>query len=570
MPGVLARVRRTLGSLYLLIPLIVVAATALAYYSYRYADQLARAGEQNIVAANEVLADIEISRIEQTLTESEQTLFNSIDLGNLGDPNRLKDIVVLSQTVASVIVLDDTFHIVPSGQYSNMPALEYKAFRQRFEEEMVPALQLSTLQVNELRHVHQEFDGRYYLLAVTRRILEGSTRYIVVQTDLAYLVSEVFPSYFEGVALSRVYQIVDEHDNIVFGYPFTGVDRRYEISIRFPTTLRGWTLRMAPREVPSVLAQQSSRRPPFDFVLIGLSAFTIFVGLGVLTAAMRTERQANRLKSDFIANVSHELKTPLSLIRMFGEMLATGRTKGPDSAKEYAQIITRESERLSRLIDNVLDFARIERGKAAYSFAIGDLGEVLSRALDVYRYRFDREQMALHVEIAEDLPPVRIDESAMTLVVMNLVDNALKYAADGKEISVAVTQAGGRVKLAVRDRGPGIPDDERERIFDRFYRGRDVRGRPVRGSGIGLSLVKHIAQAHGGSVEVDSTPGHGSTFTVWLPVARMPGLTKGSHPEPDDPDDDPADDQDDEHPIEGKSPNASSTVATVPDRNVGS
>jgi two-component system phosphate regulon sensor histidine kinase PhoR len=522
MLSVLARVRRTLGSLYVLIPLIVVAAAALAYYGYRYADQLARAGEQNIVATNEALAKMEIERIEQTLVESEQTLFNSIDLGNLRDPNRLKEIVVLSPTVESVIVLDDTFKIVPSGQYSNQRAAEYEAFRDRFEEQMLPALDLGSMQVNQHVHLHQEFDGRYYLLSATKRIVEGATRYVVVEIDLAYLVSEVFPSYFEGIAVSRAYQIVDEHGNIVFGYPFTGVDPRYAVSIRFPTTLRGWTLRMAPREVPSVLARESTR-PRVDFLLIALSALTVFVGLGVLTVAVRTEKQASALKSDFIANVSHELKTPLSLIRMFGEMLATGRTKGPDSAKEYAQIITRESERLSRLIDNVLDFARIERGKAAYAFAIGDLGEVLSRALDVYRYRVEREHMALDVHIADDLPPVRIDESAMTLVVMNLVDNALKYAADGKELAISVTAEGGRVKLAVRDRGPGIPEDERERIFDRFYRGRDVRGRPVRGSGIGLSLVEHIARAHGGSVEVEShsapDPQHGSTFTVWLPIA---------------------------------------------------
>jgi two-component system phosphate regulon sensor histidine kinase PhoR len=441
----------------------------------------------------------------------------------LRDPNRLKEIVVLSPTVESVIVLDDTFKIVPSGQYSNQRAAEYEAFRARFEEQMLPALALDRMQVNQHVHLHQEFDGRYYLLSATKRIVDGATRYVVVEVDLAYLVAEVFPSYFEGVAVSRVYQIVDEHGNIVFGYPFAGVDPRYAVAIRFPTTLRGWTLRMAPREVPAVLARESSRRRLANFLLIGLSALTVFVGLGVLTVAVRTEKQASALKSDFIANVSHELKTPLSLIRMFGEMLATGRTKGPDSAKEYAQIITRESERLSRLIDNVLDFARIERGKAAYDFAIGDLGEVLSRALDVYRYRLDREHMAMQVDIADDLPPVRIDESAMTLVVMNLVDNALKYAADGKELAVSVTAESGRVKLAVRDRGPGIPEDERERIFDRFYRGRDVRGRPVRGSGIGLSLVEHIARAHGGSVEVEShsapDPQHGSTFTVWLPVA---------------------------------------------------
>jgi two-component system phosphate regulon sensor histidine kinase PhoR len=524
MPSVVARVRRTLGSLYVLIPIIVAAAAALAYYGYRYADQLAVAGVKNIVNANAALADIQISRIETTLVESEKTLFNSIDLGSLGDPNRLKDIVVLSPTVESVIVLDDNLKIVPSGQYSNLRPAEYEAFRSHFEDQMLPALGLRAMQVNQPPiHLHQEFDGRYYLLSATKRLVDGATRYVVIEIDLAYLVSEMFPSYFEGVEQSRVYQIVDEHGNIVFGYPFNGIDPSYVAAIRFPFTLTGWTLRMAPRDLPAVLLARESSRRPIDFILIGLSAITVFVGLGVLTVAVRTEKQASALKSDFIANVSHELKTPLSLIRMFGEMLATGRTKGPETAKEYAQIITRESERLSRLIDNVLDFARIERGKAAYAFAIGDLGEVLSRALDVYRYRVDREQMALHVHIADDLPPVRIDESAMTLVVMNLVDNALKYAADGKELAVSVTHEDGRVKLAIRDRGPGIPEDERERIFDRFYRGRDVRGRPVRGSGIGLSLVEHIARAHGGTVEVEShsapDPQHGSTFTVWLPVA---------------------------------------------------
>jgi two-component system, OmpR family, phosphate regulon sensor histidine kinase PhoR len=520
MPGRGKRIFAAAGSIYLLLPLIVVAATSLAYYSYRYADQLARAGEQNIIAATEAIAEIEIQRIEQRLVESDQTLFNSIDLGNLRDPNRLKEIVRLSPLVESVIILDDQYHFVPDGQYSK-DAKNYEAFRRRFAEQMLSALRLTTLQIDEHRHLHQEFDGRYYLLSATRRVVQGRNLYVIIQTDLATLVVEEFPTYFEGIESGRVFQIVDEHDNIVYGYPFAGVEPKYLVSIRFPTTLRAWTLRMAPRELPALLARQSARRP-FDFALIGLSAATIFIGLALLTVAVRAERQANRLKSDFIANVSHELKTPLSLIRMFGELLVTGRTKGPESAKEYAQIITRESERLSRLIDNVLDFARIERGKAAYSFAVGDLGEVLSRGLDVYRYRLEREGMKLNLSIGEDLPPVRIDENAMTLVLLNLVDNAVKYAADGKELSVSVTRAGDRVLLAVRDKGPGIPDDERERIFDRFYRGRDVRGRPVRGSGIGLSLVKHIVVAHGGGIEVDSAPGRGSTFTVWLPAVDAP------------------------------------------------
>jgi two-component system phosphate regulon sensor histidine kinase PhoR len=215
------------------------------------------------------------------------------------------------------------------------------------------------------------------------------------------------------------------------------------------------------------------------------------------------------------------LKTPLSLIRMFGELIATGKHKGEGSAREYAGIITRESERLAHLIDNVLDFARLERGKASYSFAEGRLSEVVERALDVCRYRLDKEKMKLRTDIEAHLPPVRMDEDAMTLVLLNLVDNAVKYAGEGGEVAVRLARAPGGVALSVRDRGPGISVDDQQRIFERFYRATNARMRNVRGSGIGLSLVKHIAEAHGGRVDVSSAPGQGSTFTVFVPAAPL-------------------------------------------------
>lgn len=506
-------------SIYVLVPLIVVAATALAYYSYRYANELARRGEQAVVATTQELVEMQVSRIETLLIESEQKLFETINLEDLARlPLRLRDVVSLSPEVESAIILDAQGQIIPDGYYSKKKARDAQAFRELFLREIRPALRLELAEPEAHLHLHQEFGGRSYLIAYKRRQVNGRDYYIVLETDLVYLVGEVFPQYFALFEHSRVYQIVDQHGNTVFGYPFVGIAPEYVVSRQFPDALWAWTLRMAPREAPALGARQSARRI-FDVVLIALSAATIFVGLGLLTFAVRTERQANALKSEFIANVSHELKTPLSLIRMFGELLHTGRTKGPDQAREYAEIIVRESERLSRLIDNVLDFARIERGKVAYSFQTGDLAEVLSRGLDVYRYRLDREGMRLDVDLAEELPAVRIDENAMTLVLLNLVDNAVKYASEGKELRVSLRQEGDRVLLEVRDRGPGIAPEERERIFERFYRARTVRGRPVRGSGIGLSLVKHIVEAHGGGVSVDSDLGKGSTFTVWIPVA---------------------------------------------------
>jgi two-component system phosphate regulon sensor histidine kinase PhoR len=247
----------------------------------------------------------------------------------------------------------------------------------------------------------------------------------------------------------------------------------------------------------------------------------IAVGLGVLYLSVRAERRTSQMKSDFIANVSHELKTPLSLIRMFAELLATGRTKSEAQSREYGGIITRESERLSHLIDNVLDFARIERGKSSYNFAEGHLEEVVERALDVYRHRLEKEKLRLKTEIEANLPPVRMDQDAMTLVLLNLVDNAVKHAGDGGEVSVRLRRVPGAVALSIADKGAGIAPDEQRRIFERFYRAELTRARNVRGSGIGLALVKYIAEAHGGRVQVESAPGQGATFTVFVPVAPM-------------------------------------------------
>jgi signal transduction histidine kinase len=146
---------------------------------------------------------------------------------------------------------------------------------------------------------------------------------------------------------------------------------------------------------------------------------------------------------------------------------------------------------------------------------------VVHRSLEVYRTLAEREGVALEIHIEPELPPVVIDADALSLAVMNLVDNALKYAQNGKQVTVSVTrlERPSGVRLAVADRGPGIAADEQERIFDRFYRGKTASERPVRGSGIGLSLVKNIALAHGGDVTVTSTPGQGSTFSVTLPAA---------------------------------------------------
>jgi two-component system phosphate regulon sensor histidine kinase PhoR len=321
--------------------------------------------------------------------------------------------------------------------------------------------------------------------------------------------------------------ILDESSSLIAGVRPTGPEARpggrFFYEGPFGKALYRWRIQMVPQNAEEFQAQWE-RTKSVRRVLIVLATIIIVVGLVLVWLAILTERRASRMKSDFIANVSHELKTPLSLIRMFGEMVATGRHKGEEAAREYGGIITRESERLSHLIDNVLDFSRLERGKASYHFAEGNLADVVERALDVSRYRLEREKMKLVVDIASDLPVVRMDENEMTLVVLNLVDNAIKHAVDGGKVYVSVSRAPGFVTLGVRDFGPGIAREEHPRVFERFYRSQSTRERNVRGSGIGLALVKHIAEAHGGRVTVQSpvidTPDdvRGSLFKVFIPA----------------------------------------------------
>jgi len=249
---------------------------------------------------------------------------------------------------------------------------------------------------------------------------------------------------------------------------------------------------------------------------VGLSSLVVVAGLFVIVAAAARERKLAALKSDFVANVSHELKTPLSLVRMFSELLQSGRVENEEKQRQYLTIIVSESDRLTALIENVLDFAKVERGKQAYEFAEGHVPDVVTRAVEACRVRAEREHVTLEYEADSGLPSAQLDERAIEIAVINLVDNALKYAADGQRVTVKVRRKGDKIEIRVCDLGAGIPLDERKRVFERFVRGKSAAGKQVRGSGIGLALVKHIAEAHGGAAWVEDNEPKGSCFVITL------------------------------------------------------
>jgi signal transduction histidine kinase len=253
-------------------------------------------------------------------------------------------------------------------------------------------------------------------------------------------------------------------------------------------------------------------------VVLGVLLVVIVAGSVTTYRLMRRESEVARLKADLVANVSHDLKTPLSVIRMFAETLELGRVTDPAQRAEYYRVITRESERLSRLIENVLDFSRIEGGRRTYERAPAPVEPLVRESLEPFAYPLAQGGFKVDVDVAPDLPDVTMDAAAVGQALSNLIDNAIKYSGERKALRVSAALTGGALALSVADEGIGIPPGEHARIFEKFYRvGRsDTQGR--RGSGVGLALVRHVAEAHGGRVTVESRPGAGSRFTLWLPV----------------------------------------------------
>lgn len=258
-----------------------------------------------------------------------------------------------------------------------------------------------------------------------------------------------------------------------------------------------------------------------------LAALSIFMIAGILLTYRNISREMKlaKLKSDFVANVSHELRTPLALIRLYAETLELGRLNAKEKYQEYFRIIREESERLTALINNILDFSRIEAGRKEYEFKETNLAELVRTTLDSYRFQIEQNGFSFEENISGDVPPVLVDREAIARSLLNLVNNSLKYSKDKKYIGVNLYKADSYVNLEVCDRGIGIPPNEQEKIFEKFYRCGDPLVHNVKGSGLGLSLVRHIARAHGGDVKVESAPEKGSKFTIALPLdpAARPG-----------------------------------------------
>jgi len=299
-------------------------------------------------------------------------------------------------------------------------------------------------------------------------------------------------------------------------------------SIQFPFVFRDWSLSLYSKG----LSPEQWARKSFIYNM-ALAIVLSVVVLGGIMLALRAATKAMRLsemKSDFVSNVSHELRTPLASIRVFAEFLRLKKVSDSDKVSEYGEYIELETQRLTRLIDNILDFSRIETERKIYNFAPTDLVDLVESVLNSFSLRLKQSGFALNAELPQaPLPQADVDPDALGQALHNLLDNAIKYSKQNKEIAVNLFTENGNYVISVRDRGIGINKKEQGRIFDRFHRVSTGLVHDIKGSGLGLAIVYHIMRAHGGTVKVESEIGKGSTFFLLLP---MKSRSEGGHESP--------------------------------------
>jgi signal transduction histidine kinase len=254
-----------------------------------------------------------------------------------------------------------------------------------------------------------------------------------------------------------------------------------------------------------------------------VSALTLTLTLTLLAAFLlwrdvRRDMELAEMRSQFVSSVSHELKTPLTTVRMFSETMRLDEEMDRQTQCEYLDTILSESERLGRLVDNVLDFARIEQGVRIYHLQPARLEDVVEEAARVIRFPLTQSGFTLDLAVERTLPPIEADRDALLQAILNLMTNAMKYSGTSRRIGIDLRREGDDALIAVTDYGDGIAPEEHVRIFERFYRAPTSQGQYIPGAGLGLTLVAHVAKAHGGDVAVRSSPGAGSTFTIRLPI----------------------------------------------------
>ena len=339
----------------------------------------------------------------------------------------------------------------------------------------------------------------------------------IVNTSIREIAGQ---SVFDWKIVNNFGNVLLRSENIT-----TGVN---PVNIIFSSSLPSWTLVIYPKRGGIFVSFIQTSEGIFFYIFL-LIVIILACGLFFTLYTVNNELRLMRMKSNFISTVSHEFKSPLTLIRQIAEMLDSGRVPDGERQKKYYSAMLQESERLSHLIDNILDFSKMEAGLKNFNFEKGNLAGVVEKIVMSCQNHMTDKGFQINLVLPESIPDSVFDKEAIKQVLQNLIDNAVKYSGNSKIIDLKMTQADSVITISVKDYGFGINKDEHDKIFSRFYRAGDELTQKVKGSGIGLTIVKQIVEAHQGTVKLKSEPGKGSIFKIVLPLKKLKSVNALNH-----------------------------------------
>lgn len=340
---------------------------------------------------------------------------------------------------------------------------------------------------------------------------------IINQAELA---TSVLPDLIDGNELgdNTALMIKSENRSTIYGESLP-VESRLTVTATFKEGFPPWRIELYQVDPDFFESLISGQQSFYIYALITVMLAMIF-GAIMTTRMMSRELELARMKSDFVSTVSHEFRSPLTSIRQLAEMLGSDRVSSEERRKRYYDVILEQSERLSLLVSNILDLARIDEQRFNLEYEEVDISQLLNTIVVRARKQGGEEGIAIRLNIDDELPPVSVDPDAITHIMTNLIDNAIKYSNESPDVAIGVKADGRELVITVSDKGIGIPKGEIDKVFERFYRVGDEFTRKVKGSGLGLALVRELVQAHSGTIKILSEPKRSSTFTIRLPMSN--------------------------------------------------
>jgi signal transduction histidine kinase/tetratricopeptide (TPR) repeat protein len=338
-------------------------------------------------------------------------------------------------------------------------------------------------------------------------------------TDQKYLTDHVLKKIIQNQRFSETTKIVVTD---LAGRPILG---KKDESTGSPTITEFFENNFPPWKIEFFRSSTSgfagiNLRKSFYFWTIVMLLIVLTFGAALITRTIAHEMEVLKIKSDFVSSVSHEFKTPLTSIRTLIERLQDGKVKEKSKMKQYFSVIAQDTDKLARMVGNILNFSKIEEGKREYDFVEADLTQLVSHQVLEFQKDELLKDFSFQTFIQEDIPPMLVDREALSQVFNNLLDNAVKFSSINKEVQIHLRKDRDNVIIEVADEGIGIRPDDLDKIFDKFYQGKNAIKQTVKGTGLGLTLVKHTVEAHGGRVSVKSKVGEGSTFSLVFPIER--------------------------------------------------